>query len=279
MRDSRGGSKFAVTDGATGGQAYEDRLIAIHAMRADGLTLQAIGDVFGLTRERVRQLLVMSNGPTSEQVREFRRLQHEAEVELAQRRLVDWLREHPGSTMQEARASLAWTEAQLATAITREAYRYAVQSRDGEAHRQYSDEETFAALRQAWRLTQSRADGLSLNRYQELLDAEAITGPSAVRIVQIFGSWSRAADLAGIPSGRTPNRNYSSHWSDGEILAFVVRYLQTPGTTGTFSGWDPWRREHEPDAPSSALLRLRLGKWSGIKALALASASSEPGSA
>lgn len=132
--------------------------------------------------------------------------------------------------------------------------------------------------RHAWRLTQSSADGLSLNRYQELLDADAFNGPSAVRIVQIFGSWSRAADVAGVPSGPTPNRLYSSQWSDGQILAFVVRYLATPHTTGSFAGWDPWRREYAPEAPSSALLRLCLGEWSDIKALALASVVADGGS-
>ena len=80
---SSGSPSFSVIDGQTGGQAYEDRLMAIHAIRADGLTLQVIGDTFGITRERVRQLLVMSNGPSAEHVRKFRREQHDAEVELA----------------------------------------------------------------------------------------------------------------------------------------------------------------------------------------------------
>jgi hypothetical protein len=68
---------------------------------------------------------------------------------------------------------------------------------------------------------------------------------------------------------------YESNWTDGEIIALVVHYLSTPGTTGTFGGWDEWRQEHAPHAPSGAMLRNRLGKWSEVKALALASAASQ----
>jgi hypothetical protein len=242
-------------------------------MRAEGLTLQAIGDTFNLTRERIRQLLVMSNGPTAEQVREYRRTRHEQQVEADRGALVGWLKAHPGRSLHEAQEALAWSESRLAGAMSQDAHRLAVQARDGSIYRQFSTEQTLAAIRQAWQLSRSTAEGLSYSRYQQLLDEGSISGPSAVRVVQVFESWRRATDLAGVPSGRTPNREYESKWSDGEILAMVVRYLEDPATKGTFAGWDPWRRENAPDAPSGGLLRLRLGPWSQVKALALASSA------
>lgn len=265
---------FAVKDGKSGGQAYDERLIAIHAMRADGLTLQAIGDTFGITRERVRQLLVMSNGPTADQVRDYRRQRTAAQAQSRQLELTAWLKERPGATLHQARVSFGWSENELASAMTPDAHRLAVQVRDGAAYRQYSNEQTLTSIRAAWALSAHTAAGLSYKRYQDLMDRGDITGPSAVRVVQIFGSWSRALDLAGVPAGATPRRDYSSHWSDGEILAAVGRYLNDPDTTGSFSGWDEWRRSNAPEAPSGALVRNRLGKWSQVKAQALVTASS-----
>jgi DNA-binding transcriptional MerR regulator len=269
------GSKFAVKDGQSGAQAYEERLLAIHAMRAEGLTLREIGEAFGITRERVRQLLVMSNGPTVEQVREYRREQREAQVAETKHELVAWLRLHPGSTMQEAGRALNWTDEQLSQASSQEALRLSVQHKESASYQEFSEGDALAAIRQAWRLTSPTAEWLSHKRYGELLDSGAFEGPSGARITQRFGTWSRACDLARVPAGKTPRRVYESNWTDGEIIALVVQYLSTPGTTGTFGGWDAWRQEHAPHAPSGAMLRNRLGKWSEVKALALASAASQ----
>ena len=267
---------FSVTDGGTGGQSYDAREIAIHAMRSEGLTLQAIGDTFGITRERVRQILVMSNGPTADDVRVYRASQAHADRVRRQTELVEWLRSHPGSALRQAGKSLGWSDAELATAITRDAHRLSVQARDGQAYQQYTDDKVFGAIRGAWALTRDSADGLSGNRYQELVDSGHVDGPSAARLVQRFGSWSRAVDLASVPAGRTPQRDYSSDWTDGELLAFVVSYLADPDARGTYAGWDQWRRVNAPSAPSGALLRLRMGKWSSIKAMALASSATSP---
>lgn len=266
---------FAVRDGASGGQGYDERLIAIHAMRADGLTLQAIGDTFGVTRERIRQLLVISNGPTAEQVRDFRRRRAAEQVHDRQAELIGWLHANPGGRLQQARDSLGWTDAELASAVTPEAHRLAVRAKDGDAYRQFSNDQIFRALRTAWSQRMDGSSGLSAKRYQELLATGLIVGPSAVRVIQVFGSWSRALDLAGVPTGRVPNRDYASHWTDGDILAAVGRYLHDPGTNGSYAGWDEWRRVEAPSAPSGGLIRNRLGKWSQVKALALAAAAGE----
>jgi len=218
----------------------------------------------------------MSNGPTAVQVRSFRRQQTAEQTRSRQLELTSWLKAHPGATLQQARASFAWTENELASAMTPDAHRLAVQVRDGAAYRHYSNDQTLATIRAAWRLTAHSATGLSYKRYQDLIDQGDITGPSAVRIIQIFGSWSQALDLAGVPAGKIPRRDYSSLWTDGQILAAVAQYLDDPATSGSYAGWDEWRRVNDPAAPSGALMRNRLGKWSDVKARALAVSSPRP---
>jgi len=139
--------------------------------------------------------------------------------------------------------------------------------------RPYGREQVCASLREAWDLTRDSASGLSYSHYQELLDEGRVSGASAVRIVQIFGAWSAATEQAGVPSGRMPDRSYSSHWSDADVLAYVLQYLEDPDSSGAFAGWDEWRRSNEPRAPSGALMRARFGKWSTIKAQALETAA------
>lgn len=269
---------FAVSDGQGGGHAYEQRMLAIHAMREEGLTLQAIGDTFNLSRERIRQILAESHGPTAEQVRAYRRTQQDAQRGQDREALVAWLRTNAGKSLHQAQAALGWAEQRLASAMSRDAHRLAVQSRDGAAYRQFSDKQTLAALRKAWDLVKHETGHLSFARYQSLVDTGAVQGPSAVRVIQVFETWRRAAEFAGVPAGQVPNRAYGSNWTDGEILSAVVRYLEDPSTRGTFAGWDEWRRGNAPDAPSGALVRIRLGQWSRVKALALEASAARAGS-
>lgn len=153
-------------------------------------------------------------------------------------------------------------------AQTNEQRRLTVRKRVGSS-RKWSEDDILEAMRQAWALMQGKADALTYAKYNELVHEGEVDGPTSVRILQIFGSWQTAADKAGVPAGKKPRRDYASKWTDDEILADIRRYLADPNTRGSFAGWDPWRREHAPTAPSGAMLRVRMGQWSDLKARAL----------
>lgn len=184
--------------------------------------------------------------------------------------LVAWLTEHPGSTVDEARQALQWSKAQLAKAMSDDARRLAVRHRTGSS-RKWSEDEILEALRQAWAAlsTTESVTSLSYARYNQLVHDEIIEGPSSVRVLQVFGSWADAAERAGVPAGKKPNRTFTSAWTDEEILADVRRYLADPNTRGSFAGWTAWKKVNAPQAPSGAMILNRLGNWSEIKARAL----------
>lgn len=190
--------------------------------------------------------------------------------ESAQLELVAWLTDHPGSSVDDAQQALAWSKSRLARAMTDEARRLAVRHRTGSSRR-WSEEEILEALRQAWAIISSQQGlpALSYARYNQLVHDEIIEGPTSVRVLQVFGSWADAAERAGVPAGRKPNRTFTSAWSDEEILNDVRRYLADPSTRGSFAGWDAWKKANAPRAPSGAMIRNRLGNWSEIKATAL----------
>lgn len=129
----------------------------------------------------------------------------------------------------------------------------------------FSDDQVLAAVRDAWRIASTTASGLSSNRYQELVHDGSVAGPSAVRVLQRYGTWAAATAAAGVPAGRRPRLEYSTAWSDADMLAHVRAYLDDPQASGSYAGWDSWRRELAPQAPSGPTLRNRLGSWSQIR--------------
>ena len=195
------------------------------------------------------------------------------EIEAAvtdQAALVAWLTEHPGSTVDEAAKALQWNKAQLAKAMSDDARRLAVRHRTGSS-RKWSEAEILEALRHAWAAlsTTESVTSLSYARYNQLVRDGIVEGPSSVRVLQVFGSWADAAEQAGVPAGKKPNRAFTSAWTDEEILSDVRRYLADPSTRGSFAGWNAWKKVNAPQAPSGAMILNRLGNWSEIKAMAL----------
>jgi hypothetical protein len=182
--------------------------------------------------------------------------------------LVAWLTDHPGTSVDDAQKALNWTKPQLAKAMTDDARRLAVRHRTGSS-RKWSEDEILDALRQAWVQVSGSTDALSYAKYSELVSGKQIDGPTAVRVLQVFGSWAEAAERAGVPAGKKPNRTFTSAWTDEQILEDVRRYLADPSTRGSFAGWDAWKKANAPQAPSGAMIRNRLGNWSDIKARVL----------
>ena len=196
-------------------------------------------------------------------------LRSTADEESCASDLVQWLADHPGSSVDDAQKALNWTKPELAKAMTDDARRLAVRHRTGSS-RKWSEDEILDALRQAWQQISGSADALSYAKYSELVSSKVIDGPTAVRVLQVFSSWADAVNKAGVPVGKKPNRNFTSAWTDEQILDDVRRYLADPSTRGSFAGWDAWKKANAPQAPSGAMIRNRLGNWSDIKAQALA---------
>jgi len=139
--------------------------------------------------------------------------------------------------------------------------------KDGASRTRYQRQDYLHALRQAWALVSEEAEGLTEQVYSELVAAGTLEGPSSVRVIQVFKTWSGALAAAGVPA-LTPSRDYQSSWTDDELLQLMGEYLLDPETTGSYAGWAEWRRVARPDAPSAQTLRNRLGSWSKAKGAA-----------
>lgn len=237
--------------------------------RWQGLTLDEIGAEFGVTRERVRQLLKKHGGPTAGEIRELRA----AEARSAQRAHEEAVAAEIRKTL-DGRGPMTVAEMAVATGVDAgELSRYWPQDLAhlrlwgaGQGESRWSDEDICEALRQA----SAYEFPLTTSAYSELLRVGQIEGPSVPRIGQRFGSWTAACAAAGVVAGDPWNREYESRWSDEDLLQIARAYLVDPNAPSSAHRFDEWKREYAPDGPSAQTLRNRLGSWTEVKRRALA---------
>ena len=109
---------------------------------------------------------------------------------------------------------------------------------------------------------------LSSDGYDELLRRGFIKGVTSVRIAQIFGSWRRACEIAGVEAPKALRSSYESKWTDQELAEAVARFLEVSEYRGAHHRYDEWRREtgDDDDTPSSGTLKNRLGpSWKAVR--------------
>jgi hypothetical protein len=199
-------------------------------------------------------------------VRRSRRQEQDAREEILRQLITADLTGHPGSTLQEVSDRLQLPPNRVRALTPEPARRLLVTKRHtDEAEVERRLDRALSALRTA----STYEFPLTTTAYARMLAIGEIEGPSVPGIHLLFGSWKHACDLAGIECGISRRGGYDSRWTDHEILAFVTEYLGFPSSPGTFAGYENWREISRPDAPSSGLVRTRLGQWSDVKRRAL----------
>ena len=109
---------------------------------------------------------------------------------------------------------------------------------------------------------------LSSDGYDELLRRGFIKGVTSARIGQVFGSWRRACEIAGVEAPKAARSNYESRWTDQELSEAVALFLTAREYRGAHHRYDEWRRDtgSDDDTPSSGTLRNRLGpSWKAVR--------------
>jgi len=237
--------------------------------RWNGSTLQEIGDDHGLTRERVRQLLKKWGGPSSNEVRQRRKViegaaaaQRSEEVAAEIRSL---LKDGPMTAIAASEATgipvadvtRSWP-ADLAHMRLRA---------PGRTRTRWSTQEILEAIREA----ALYAHPLTSSEYTELVRIGQVIGPSLPLIEHRFRTWRAACAAADVVAGVSPRRSYESRWTDDELLQVLRAYLLDPEAPNSAGKYDEWKRAHVPDGPSMMTLRVRFGSWERAKTLALTS--------
>ena len=239
-------------------------------MRKKGHPLERIGEEFGLTRERVRQIVKNSeveiSAESAKQERKNglqRQLQKENQIIQAQI-VKNWDR-YKELTFDALASELGCTVFKLKKCLSRIQYVYLQANQESSIARTWTDEKCLQSLRDA----ATFAFPLTVLKYRRLLESGTINGPTVALYWQRFGSWVAACEKAGVEFGEA-QREYDRTWSDTELMKFV-RWFMYERKDGRWSieNFELWANSPEINGPSVALLRLRLGSWSQIRVLAL----------
>lgn len=249
----------AVVYGRSVGILTQTRNAEIAKLRSEGLGLEEIGQQYGLTRERVRQIVLQLDGATVEDVRKVRQAKADRRASAVVAHIRDDLAAHGPSTIDAVAQRLSLSEASVRKSWPTDLKAMIVREKD--RAQKWSDDQ----IREALQLAATFDYPLRAKRYDALLVTGDVIGPSAVRLVQRFGTWAQACSFAGVEASKPPRQHYQSNWTDADLMGFVRQYLRAPGYTGSLHGFDTWRKAEGIEGPSTGTLRDRLGTWSEIK--------------
>lgn len=238
--------------------AVDPRAEEMSSRYATGETLESIAVDFGLTRERVRQIVRDHGQVSAADARAARRAEVVEQRDALRRRAAAAVRQRPGLSAGQLADLLGVTAGELSAALDRDTRARLV--REKHAKPQWSDEDILDCLRQAAALHPGKP--LTGHRYGKV--KKVVGGPTQVRILQRFGTWLAACEAAGVRGGTAPRRRYERAWTESELLDWVAGYLAEPGMPGTYAGYDAWARR-TAGAPSAQTVRNRLGGWAAVK--------------
>ena len=243
---------MTITPTPTAEQHYDEFV----RLRKAGFSYRAIGAKFGLSHERVRQVLVRDGEP-ADWARTTARTKRKAKIA----EITKWLDENGPVARDQVLEQFGLSKSQLTQMIAEglPSHQMLVASRPQE--QQFSDEQVNDAVVRAWDDIQRlnpRATGLSHVLYERV---RQIHDPSAALLIARYG-WEVACANAGVPSGLSlrPKDTYQTRWADADILAKVGEYVtecMAEGNRPSYLGYDRWQ-QYDADAPSGTLVRNRM---------------------
>ena len=232
--------------------------------RIAGTSLRAIAEILGISHEAVRRSIMRSGGPDVKQIRELkanRQADHVRQLRGLIRRVVVSM---PGASVTEIAQEAGIDENDVRPNLTQLGTKLVRDLRTKEIPPLWTDEHLLQALR----IASTKSTPLTVAAYDALVAQNQIDGPTGQTFYKRFGSWREACEEAGVQSGEAVRDNYVREWSEADLRAIVVNFLFSPEHDGYMESLKKWLEE-QPDAPSMATIRNRLGKWGSMKQKAI----------
>ena len=254
----------AACEGCTLAPGSLQRIREMTLLREQGWSLDEIALRYGVSRERVRQILRANGGPGARHVSEARHRRAEQQAEARIDELLTLWR--AGAQPRSAATSLGLqavacrgTIARFATEVDRAARRASLAEARERGAQMYSDRDILVALTSvAARLGRTP----SPKEYASL--ARELRFPSLPTVLNRMGGWTSAIHAAGMhPLGPATRRTRARRWTDDACWAALRRVVAELGEIPTVLSYERHAADRA-DLPSSATLRNRLGRWSAI---------------
>jgi DNA-binding transcriptional ArsR family regulator len=233
--------------------AVADELLAAHER---GESVSAMAEEHGLRREAIASEL-SKHGI--------------GEPSPAREAVLEYVRKNPGLSVDDLSLRLDLSKSSVSRYLRGTPEHRLVVSRKQSPTQKFTDAQMSDALKAAYRQLDDRSKGLSRKRYRELMEGQDV--PAAATFIRRYGTWSEACRLAGVTAAKARRTNYVQDWSNEDIVAAVVEFIESTGLTN-YHAYAAWAREH--DKPSGPLLVQRLSGWADARRLAINAAGGVP---
>jgi transcriptional regulator with XRE-family HTH domain len=220
------------------------------ALRQQGLTLKEIGQILGVSRERVRQILAARGGPSDEEVSIAKQKRLHLRHQVIQEQ-VQMLMDQGIFQMSVIEANLNLPRYQIRSAISPDLAAKIV--RTSHQKKLWTDERIMDSIRQA-------SDGVAMfstKQYADALKSGKISGPTLAVIFHRYGSWKSACDLAGVKSRDVKGRPKAT--SKVRAIADLSAFLEQVTGSITASKYEKWAALNKK--VSLGTLRNLFGSW------------------
>ena len=226
----------------------------------NGESVQLIAEEFGVTGEAIHKIRRKLNIPRSGQIKKGKQDQLSASISA-------WVLSHPGCMIEEIANEFMLAPEDVEKLLIKES-KHLVLRENAASHRhalqvRWTQDQTFLALQKA----ANRLSPLTRENYDSFRTEGMVSGPSGIRIVQIYGKWTSACELAGVTSGEPMRYNYKKNWTREEMTEYVSLFLTSSKATSADS-YDEWARK-EVGAPSFGTVRNEFESWSNARDEAL----------
>ncbi len=237
------------------------RVRQMQALRQQGWSLDEIALRFGVSRERVRQILRAHGGPDAHDIATARRRRAEVRAEERVAELLALWR--AGEQPRRAADKLGLQAAACQSTIERFATdvdRAARKASMAGARRvqTYSDHDIILALTSV-----STRVGRVPSAKEYAAHARVLNYPSLPTVLNRMGGWTNAVRAAGMQPLSTPARARTRRWTEESCWAALCSVVEELGEIPTVVSYER-HAAGRPELPSAATLRNRLGRWSSI---------------
>ncbi len=226
-------------------------------------SLASIAKDYGVTRERIRQVLVKEYGTTwSDELNAEAASERENALVQWRETLLDRLESgerltrdevvdgapSPVNTVEEVLGEFAW-----AVAFPQK------------AHERYTDADVKASMKRVW-TKHVKPDDLTRETYDANRDPEKDV--SGARIAQRM-PWSDACALAGVPFGEARREAYARLPQDTALdwVSAFLAWSVEHGGRGSAAEYDRWAKSH--GGPSMGGVRAVTGSWNEARSMAV----------
>ena len=243
------------------GENALDHIDEMAALRRAGATLAAIGVRFGVTRERVRQV-VAAEGIDEKEVRAARRAAAITEARSSGAEIVRlWREGHAASAIAKKLKLLVSACEEIidtqATELDAAERRMTLNGRSAASTKQFSDKELVNSIR---RVARNLGRTPTVSDYEQ--HAREYDLPSAILIVNRLG-WSNAVEAAGMNPHRV-RRPYTRRWNEDTCVTAVCSVASELGHVPSLKEYEA-HSTGKSDLPSVATVRNRVGGWAEVR--------------